>query len=293
MVTEELYRHIIDNLNDGVCVVNSDQTITFWNKAAEEITGYAERDAINSASGLLCLLDIEGNPLHTKVDGTPRRIEALLKHKHGHRVPVLINSIPLQENGKPIGAIGIFAPSAPIVCKDALVEQLSSMAMHDALTGLPNRRYLQSFLEYRLSEYNRFRSTFALLFMDIDDFREINNAYGHDAGDTVLHTFAKSISKATRKSDMFGRWGGEEFVGIYTIKESTDAPIIAEKIRKLVAHMEIPHKPPLSVTTSVGITVVRPTDTAKDILERADAFMYKSKASGKNRITADAVPPTL
>lgn len=159
--------------------------------------------------------------------------------------------------------------------------------MYDSLTGLPNRRYLESFLEYKLSEYKRFGRQFAVLFADTDDFSCFNNEYGHETGDAILTNIANSLKKSIRSSDLVGRWGGEEFVGIYSINKEFEAPIIAEKFRQLVANTEVMyHGKPLTTSVSVGITTVQLDDTVSSIIEIADALMYKSKKNGKNQITS-------
>jgi len=297
MLREKLFEQIINNISDGVYFVDREQRISFWNKAAEDITGYTAKEVTGRrcSDNLLNHIDAEGRPLcvvgcplyASMIDGKRRKAEVFLKHKNGYRLPVFVNIFPLKENGETIGAVEIFNAQAPIVAQNNLVEQLSAMAMHDELTALPNRRYLQSFLDYRLNEYTRFNVPFAVVFMDIDNFRDFNNTYGHEVGDIVLKHVSETVRKATRKTDMFGRWGGEEFLGIYAVKNEYEVPIIAEKLRVLVAHTEIPHgeAAPLSVTVSIGVTMVQMDDTEESIVARADKLMYESKQKGKNCVT--------
>ena len=160
--------------------------------------------------------------------------------------------------------------------------------MHDELTRLPNRRYLESFLTYKLSQFQRFGQSFAVVFADIDDFGAFNNTYGHELGDAVLQSIAKTIRSNIRKDDLVGRWGGEEFVGIFTISNEYEGTITAEKLRAVIEQTEINHdQDALHVTISVGVTLVRMDDTAESIIDRADHLMYQSKAKGKNRVTSD------
>ena len=299
MENEALYLSIINNLTDGVYYVDRRRHILFWNKAAEEISGYTAAEIVgkNCGDNLLNHIDSSGNPLcvvgcplyATMEDGLQRREEVFLRHKEGHRIPVLVNIFPIySEGGEITGAVEVFSPNSPTVYSDDLVEQLSNMAMRDALTGLPNRRYLESFLDYKMKEHRRFRTPFSVLFLDIDNFRNFNNEYGHDTGDLVLKKVAETIRQSTRKSDMFGRWGGEEFVGIYSIKNPTDSMIVGEKVRMLVENTIIPYESgELFVTASIGITNFSPEDSQKSILERADQLMYTSKERGKNRVTSD------
>ncbi|MDL2218624.1 sensor domain-containing diguanylate cyclase, partial [Christensenellaceae bacterium OttesenSCG-928-M15] len=298
MEMQELYLNIINNLSDGIYFVDNDRKILFWNKAAEEITGYSAEEIVGKhcQETMLNHIDMDGRPLcaigcplfATVIDGKQRKDNVFLRHKRGHRLPICVNIFPMRENGEIIGAIEVFAQNSPMVYNDDLVEHLSDVAMHDALTKLPNRRYLESFLDYKFSEYGRFGREFAVLFADIDGFGSFNNTYGHDLGDKVLANIAQSLQRSVRKNDLVGRWGGEEFLGIYSITQPYDAPIIAEKFRRLVATTDVEHEgESLSVSVSVGVVVVKPEDDVHTLIERADKCMYKSKQAGKNRVTSD------
>lgn len=296
MKTEELYLNIINNLCDGVYFVDTERTIVFWNKAAEAITGYLAEEIVGKQcqNSQLNHIDTNGRPLCTLgcplfatiIDGEQRKETVYVRHKKGHRFPIRVNIFPVWEDGKITGAIEVFTQNSPIVYEDNLVAHLTGIAMHDELTKLPNRRYLESFLDYKISEYKRFDRPFAVLFADIDNFGKFNNDYGHDIGDLVLTNIAESLMSNVRKTDMIGRWGGEEFVGIYSLNKSYEAAIIAEKFRLLVANTDVQvGNQPLSVSVSVGITTARPLDTAASLIERADQNMYASKKKGKNCVT--------
>jgi diguanylate cyclase (GGDEF)-like protein/PAS domain S-box-containing protein len=298
MNTENLYLEIINNLCDGVYFVDTERRITFWNKAAESITGYEKEEIVGRfcQDNILNHIDAEGKPLcivgcplfASIIDGRQRQHEVFLRHKDGHRIPVLVNIFPMRENGEIIGAIEIFTQNSPIVYEDKLVEHLSNQAMHDQLTGLANRRKLESYIEFKFNEMKRFQTKFCIIFMDIDMFGAFNNSYGHDLGDEVLKKVAKSIMLTTRKNDLFGRWGGEEFVGIFEIKNDYEATIVAEKMRVLISKSEIRHNDEtLSVTASLGVTIGTSEDTIESVIKRADELMYKSKENGRNRITSD------
>jgi len=298
MKPESLYLTIINNLCDGVYFVDTERRITFWNKAAEDITGYKKEEIVGHfcQDNLLNHIDRDGQPLcivgcplyTTIIDGIQRQAKVYLRHKDGHRVPVLVNIFPFVENDKIIGAIEIFTPSSPIVYEDTLIENLSYLAMHDQLTGAANRRKMESYIQYRLHEMKRFQSKFCIIFWDLDDFSNFNNTYGHEAGDEVLKSVTKSISRSARKNDLIGRWGGEEFIGVYEIQNDYEATLIAEKIRVLVAGSGILYKGEnLSVTASFGVTVAREDDTIETVVERADVLMYQSKKNNKNCVTSD------
>lgn len=298
MTPEKLYLEIIDNIYVGVYFVDQERRITFWNKAAEEITGYKKEDIVGQCCqcNLLNHIDREGRPLcnlgcplyATIIDGHQRKDEVFLRHKKGHRIPILVNIFPILEEDIIIGAIEIFTPKSPMVYDDDLVEKLSSLAMCDQLTGLANRRKIESYLEYRFLEMQRFQSKFCVVFWDIDNFSKINNAYGHGTGDNALQSITKSIMHTMRKNDILGRWGGEEFIGVFEIKNDYEAMAIAEKIRVLISKTEILHEDVnLSVTASLGVAVARADDTIDSVIKRADSLMYQSKEKGKNCVTSD------
>ncbi|MBQ2697261.1 MAG: GGDEF domain-containing protein [Clostridia bacterium] len=293
---EQLYLNIINNLRDGIYYVDKERKILFWNKAAEEITGYPQEEIV----GMRCQethlnhIDEEGHPLciigcplfATLADGKQRQDRVFVRHRDGYRIPIHVNIFPIIKDGEIEGAVEVFTQDSPTVYEDDLVEKLSNIAMHDQLTRLPNRRYLESFLRYKMEEFQRFGRLFAVLFADIDNFGSFNNQYGHDLGDSVLRNIAASIKRSVRRNDLVGRWGGEEYVGIYSIASPEDIGIIGEKFRQLVHMTEVEHEGTLlTVTVSVGITVVQMGDTLDSVVERADALMYRSKKNGKDRVT--------
>lgn len=296
MNSAKFYLDIINQLQDGIYFVDQERRIRFWNHAAEQITGYKAEEIVGKCcqnSGLNHV-DREGRELctlscplfSTLVDGKQRQDQVLVRHRDGYRIPVRVNIFPLRQGEEILGAVEVFTRDSPTVFEDSLVESLSNLAMHDELTKLPNRRYLESFLSYRFEEYQRFGRSFAVLFADIDNFSAVNNTYGHEAGDVVLKNIATSLSCSIRRNDLVGRWGGEEFLGIYSVEKASEAQIIAERFRSLVESTEAVSKGSIIRTTvSVGITIVCPEDTIQSLIDRADQLMYDSKHGGKNQVT--------
>lgn len=296
MENTPILQSVIDNIEEGVYFVDRARVIRMWNAAAQTISGYAP----NEVTGMHCHetqlnhIDSDGHPLcelccplyATMNDGKQRSSDVLLRHKNGHRVPIKVRAIPVYEGDKIIGALEIFTPTSPIRYDDNLVESLTSFAMRDALTGLPNRSYMESYLSYRLQEYERAEETFSVLFADVDNFAHFNNNYGHAAGDEVLKAIASSFNSNMRRIDTMGRWGGEEFLAVLDTKPDTDLNALGQKVCELfaAAHVEYEGKP-LHITVSIGITGVQHGDTVQSIVNRADALMYESKRLGKNRCT--------
>lgn len=292
----KMFLSIINNLRDGVYLVDNERRIVFWNKAAEEITGYPADIIIghHCQDNILNHIDKEGHPLctmgcplfNTIVDGKPRKSEVYLRHRNGYRIPVLVNILPVIYDNEVVGGIEIFTPMSGVVYEDDLVSSLSSSAMNDQLTGLPNRRHLESYINYKYQEFKKFNHSFAIVFLDIDNFSSFNNIYGHDIGDLVLKNIASSVKLSSRSSDLIGRWGGEEFIGVYSISDSADALIIGEKVRTLIQNTLVKTEyGELSVTASIGVAVIQEDDTVESVVKRADDLMYKSKQNGKNRVS--------
>ena len=287
----ELYLDILNQIQEGIYCVDTERKIIFWNTSAEKISGFSSEEMIGKhcfESGLdhidkmgkqLCVL---GCPLTISMnDRKAHQEQVFLRHKLGHRVPVYVRSFPLVKENQIVGAIEMFSRNSVKVFKDDLIGQLQTVATHDELTQLPNRRFLQDYLSHKFDDYSRFQRPFALLFADIDDFSKVNNEYGHDVGDLVLKKVTNILKCATRTNDVIGRWGGEEFVGIYNVTNLEDCKKIGQRVIVLVDNTWVQRK--IHVTISVGMTLVRPEDTIDSILERADDLMYKSKQNGKNQ----------
>ncbi len=300
MPSEELYRDIVENMSDGIYFVDRERRITYWNKAAERITGYSAAEVVGKscADNILVHVDAIGRqlcqgscPLVASMgDGAAHEAEVYLHHKLGHRLPVWVRTSLLSAaDGSFAGAVEMFTEISSRQALQEQVEELKKLALVDALTGLPNRRHLEAQLHSRLEELRRSGVGFGLLFMDIDHFKQFNDRYGHDTGDQVLAVVANTLSLSVRPFDAVCRWGGEEFAGIFP---HTDAPTlqgIAERLRVLVAHSRVvAGSVGLTVTVSIGGTLARPEDSAAALVKRADTLMYASKTRGRNRVTVEA-----
>lgn len=290
---------ILDSLFDGVYFVDNKRRITYWNAAAERISGYSKEEMIGSCctENLLrhidqdgCELCIGGCPLQFSImDGVPRESNVFLHHKLGHRVPVSVRTTPVRDDeGKIIGAVEIFTDNSSAMQILKEFEDLKHDAYRDALTSVGNRRYGEMTLSTRIYEWMTQEIPFGVLFMDVDHFKNFNDTHGHKTGDDVLVMVARSISSPLRKMDVISRWGGEEFVVILPGASQAMVAAIAERIRVLIANsfMMVDGKK-LQVTISIGATVSRPDDTGDSIVRRADQLMYHSKQNGRNMVTSD------
>jgi len=297
MPSEDLYRDIVENMHDGIYFVDRERRITYWNKGAERITGYTAGEVVGTScfNNILVHVDATGRQLcegscpliATMADGTPHETEVYLHHKRGHRLPVWVRTSPLlAADGSFAGAIELFTEISWRQALQEQVEELKKLALVDALTGLPNRRHLETQLHSRLEELRRSGIGFGLLFMDIDDFKQFNDRFGHDVGDQVLTIVANTLSLSVRPFDIICRWGGEEFAGIFPHTDEATLEAIAERLRILVAHSRVnTGTGELTVTVSIGGTLAEPGDSALSLVKRADSLMYASKKGGRNCVT--------
>ena len=294
----DFYKDIIDNLYDGVYFVDRDRTITYWNKGAERITGYTATQTVGrscrdnllnhvTANGIqLCLNHC---PLAAVMeDGHPREAEVFLHHADGHRLPVVVRATALcDHDGNVIGAIETFSNNTDVVNTRRKLEALHRAAMTDPLTGVGNRRYLDGRLEAAVAEFKNNGTSAGLLFLDVDQFKQFNDTYGHNTGDTVLRMVARTVRHSLRSTDIVGRWGSEEFIAIlYDVEDPAALTAAADKVRAQVQHSRLDvDEQHLAVTVSVGGTLLLAADTPASFVARADALMYKSKQAGRNRLT--------
>jgi two-component system, cell cycle response regulator len=171
------------------------------------------------------------------------------------------------------------------------VLQSMELALTDSLTGLYNRRYMETHLETLIEKAFHTGRPLALVMIDIDHFKPINDTYGHDAGDEVLRQFARRLQSSVRGIDLACRYGGEEFVVVMPDADLSVARAVGERLRRNIAAEQFPVSKgakQLDVTISVGIAMRREGDAADTILKRADEALYQAKRDGRNRVVSDA-----
>lgn len=170
-----------------------------------------------------------------------------------------------------------------------MAQALHAASQTDPLTELPNRRHMVDRLEAELCRIGRNGGGFALIMLDIDHFKEVNDAFGHAAGDHVLVETAGLLRRNLRGHDLCARWGGEEFLILLPDTDQVPAEAVAEKLRGLIAHHPITHQGrSIAVTLSLGVAAYRAGRTADDCIQAADDALYIAKRAGRNRWAAAA-----
>ncbi|WP_404377963.1 GGDEF domain-containing protein [Vreelandella aquamarina] len=220
--------------------------------------------------------------------GQEASAECSLLTYHGERRHVMIQASAYQRNGRFVHSR---ATVFDLTERKQLEEKLRAQAMTDPLTGVYNRRYLQNQAAIEMARARRHHYPIALLAIDIDHFKHINDEYGHDAGDDVLKHFTQVIISLLRQEDLLCRVGGEEFAVLLPNTELPQAEQVAERIRKAIENAEVTiesegTQQTIKVTTSLGVTLVDEIETSlKPAIKRADIGLYQAKEAGRNRVT--------
>lgn len=289
---------LAEALHDGIYCLDLHGRIAYWNRAAEEITGFTRAEVLGSrcSDNLLVHVDAAGQsmclghcPMRLSLaDGQRREGVAWLKHKKGHRVPVHVRVAPLLDAaGKTVGTVETFSDDTARQALTARIADVEKMAMLDALTGLPNRRYLEMTLDLRVDELRKYGWPYGVLLVDVDHFKSVNDEHGHEAGDRVLKAVADTMSRSSRLFDVVGRWGGEEFLVVLSHVPREQLVAVGERLRALAATCSVPaERGPVRVTISVGAAMGEAGETAAQVLARADKLLYEAKQGGRNRVAA-------
>jgi len=291
---------VLDSLNDGVYAVDRNRRIIHWNGAAARLTGYGRDEAVGRlcGEGLLAHQDAGGRVLCSEgcpmagamEDGQARTVELYFRHKSGYRVQATGRVAPIRDSaGRVCGAVLVFSDDLRLVNAATQVHELEKLTLVDQLTGLPNRRHLEIILTARLEEGRRHGWATGVLLADIDHFKQINDRHGHAIGDEALRMVGITLASDARPYDLIGRWGGEEFLGIFPRVTADELSAIAERKRALVEEASLSTgEGPLRLTVSIGIALARPGETADSLIRAVDERLYESKTRGRNCVTARA-----
>jgi diguanylate cyclase (GGDEF)-like protein/PAS domain S-box-containing protein len=296
------YKNIIESSDDAIIGKTLDGIIESWNFGAEKIFGYSEKEAIGSSLQILIPADRKNEEVEilARIARGERieHFETVRRHKDGRLINISTSISPvLDRQGKVIGASKI---ARDITKHKQLEDKVHQLAFYDELTKLPNRRLLNDRLEQAMAASRRNSHYGALLFLDMDNFKPLNDVYGHGMGDLLLLAAARRISSCVRETDTVARFGGDEFVVLLgeldedKTESNTQASNVAEKIRGTLAEpyfLEIQQgdKAKSTVehhcTSSIGVVLFLNHKTSvDDIIKSADAAMYQAKNAGRNKI---------
>lgn len=287
--TNKKLNNIIGHASDGIITINKRGQIETFNEAAEIIFGYSHDEIIGK--NISILMTENHADMHNKfvkdyivtgkskiIDVGPR--EVIARRKDGSSFPLDI-SVNEMHYGDQLYFVGIVRD---ITERWKAQNQLKQLSQYDYLTGLPNRSLFNDRISHALSNAKRLKNHLALMFIDLDKFKEVNDTLGHAAGDQLLVTVAKRIQECIRESDTASRLSGDEFtVILQNIKNESDAVLIAEKILKSLSQPVDLDGNQTSISCSIGISLY-PNDarTAEELIQEADSAMYRAKRAGRN-----------
>lgn len=285
---------VIENFHGGILLEDERRTVQLTNQMFCDLFAPFERPDTLVGKAAEAVLDASADRFQAPMQfrESTRQLVASRQAKTGEELllsdgrALERDSLPIVDGGRFLGHLWLYRD---ITERKTRERELHRLATTDLLTGLPNRRYFLERVEQELARLRRFGTPAALLMMDIDHFKQVNDLYGHPTGDAVLRHFAEVASGNLRRIDLLGRLGGEEFAALLPGTDADGARLLAERLRLKIAGAPcVAGKKRVKVTVSIGITLLHAGDTGSDRpLARADAALYRAKRAGRNRVEAE------
>jgi diguanylate cyclase (GGDEF)-like protein/PAS domain S-box-containing protein len=284
----DLLGYVVDSSDDAILTKSADGTITSWNRGAERLYGYSAEEAIGQPISIIEPPHRAGEQqkiLRKVFSGeSVQRLECERVRKDGRAITVSLTISPVKDaDGRIVSAAAI---ARDITERRRYEERLRHLADHDQLTELFNRRRFDQELKRELARAGRYASHGSVLSIDIDNFKSINDAAGHAAGDAVLNEVAHVLRERLRPSDVVARLGGDEFAVLLSEVEPREARAVAEQLLAAIHDRRAPYGGrSFRITASIGVATFESDDaTAGEVLVNADLAMYAAKHAGRDRI---------
>jgi diguanylate cyclase (GGDEF)-like protein/PAS domain S-box-containing protein len=282
--SERDYRQLFENAHDAILIFAvGDEKILEANQRACELYGFPHSELVGMSLERLSKDVAFGKARirETLEQGMHRAFETVHRRKDGAEMVIEVNAAVLEHRGVP----AVLSINRDITERRAMEKTIRDMAFHDPLTGLPNRKLLSDRLELALAQARRGKRAMAVLFLDLDGFKAVNDGWGHAQGDALLRDVAGRLAGALRTGDTVARIGGDEFTVL--IPELPHEEGAAEVSRKILRELERTFRvggSECQVTASIGIALYpRDGEDADVLLRNSDAAMYRAKLAGGNR----------
>jgi diguanylate cyclase (GGDEF)-like protein/PAS domain S-box-containing protein len=283
--SEEKFRTLAEQ-SPNMIFINKGGQIIYTNNTSKEVLGYTKEEFYSPDFSFLSIIAPEHRDLAKQSFNIHRQgrevqpLEYSLVTKNGDRLEVIVNTRLINFNGD----TAILGTVTDITPQKLTEKKLAHFASHDALTELKNRRAFDDGLAVELARAERNEGIFAVFLLDLDNFKLINDQYGHDMGDSVLQHAAERLSSSLRKSDLIARIGGDEFILMLPdVKQAQDILSLAEKILVSFRMPFTINKQDISITASIGVAVYPlDGDDPTTLKKHADTAMYRVKANGKD-----------
>ncbi|MGG7621435.1 PAS domain S-box protein [Bacillus coreaensis] len=282
--SEEKYRLIADNMTDLVSIVDIHGIMKYLSPSHQMVLGHSP-EVYEGQSAFSYIHPEEIEELqHQFMDILKNKETKTVEFRHlhvsGEWIWVEAKATPVMDDEGTVLHVQIVARE--ITERKLLEGKLRFMAFHDILTELPNRRMFKAKLEEILEEANRYDRKFAVLYMDMDKFKHINDTYGHDIGDELLKQFSKKVKDCLRKSDMLARIGGDEFCALLKINQEKDVLLTAQRILDSIQAKWKIREYEFFTTSSIGIAVYEHGFGVDELIKNADLALYQAKEKGRN-----------
>ncbi|MEO6143896.1 MAG: diguanylate cyclase, partial [Dermatophilaceae bacterium] len=286
MTSPDLAAAIVDSSGDAIIGQTLDGAIVSWNRGAEQLCGYTAAEVIGRNIRTLAP-DDDADALAELVsrvaaNTTVERLDTRLCRKDGGLVDVSLTVSPVYGQGGE--ATGFSVIGRDITAGTLAQRALKHKSVHDALTGLPNRDLLQDRLNQALFRARRRGDRVALMFLDLDGFKLVNDGLGHLAGDELLVQVARRLSRTVRADDTVARFGGDEFVLVCEVGTIEAATQLGNRLLKAFERPFALGRRDVTVTASIGLVMAGRDATPEGLLQDADTAMYRAKAKGRSRI---------
>jgi len=291
--TGKLFELVVRSSDDAIVTNQLDGTITSWNPGAEALFGYSAEEMIGQSVLTLFppdrLDEEEGILTKIRHHEQVRHLETMRKRKDGSLFDVSLTLSPILDDQGVV--IGISTIVRDISERKKSEHVIHNLAFYDPLTDLPNRRLFQDRLTIAIASSVRNKQYGALMFLDLDNFKTLNDTQGHDVGDLLLIEVAKRLKSCVRESDTVARMGGDEFIvlieGLGSHEEYASQVVahVAEKMRESLAQPYQLNNIHHQSSPSIGVYIFSGAkDALEDVIKRADIAMYQAKNSGRNRV---------
>lgn len=281
--SEEMFRDLVENIGEVICTMDKDGRVTYVSPVVQQIAGYSPAEVVGRS--IADFIHAEDLPLiesvQTAVSGILERSEFRILTKSGETRWVSISSRPIPDGDR---AVGLRAVIADITDRKQAEDQVKYQAYHDALTGLPNRRLLMDRFAMALAQRRRDHHPLAVMFLDLDRFKLVNDTGGHAVGDELLQRVAERLTKTTREGDTVARIGGDEFIVLLPevagVKETCE---IAERTLERFRPPWVLAGHQFNVTASIGIAMYpQHGEDSETLLKNADTATYRAKDRGRD-----------
>jgi len=277
--SEERYRALVELSPDAIAV-HREGRLLFINPAGARLLGADSTEALVGES-LARILSGDDESIHalltTETGSSPR--EARLSPRGVREIDGELSARPISYGGEEAWQLIL----RDISERKRMEQELRRLATTDQLTGIYNRPHLETLLDKAINEAGRYRRGFALIMFDLDRFKEVNDAFGHDAGDRILRQVVDCLAPRLRDSDVFCRWGGEEFVVLAHENDEDTALSLAEELRTTLRE-SVTTEVTGPVTASFGVVVFHAGETRAQLLKRLDEALYRGKGNGRDRV---------